>query len=256
MLNICEDLAVLKRNMIDHSIKFKYDNDSICVLSNKNIKAGDLLITESPFFIIDENPRVSPTISEYLYTFDGKSLLDILSNCSLNITDFIFSNDIILGMFYTLSRMKHSCSPNTYAIWNYTTSLMECYALKDINIDEELTVSHVNILMCKSKRHELLNRICTCKRCENNNDELFCELNDKISIYFQQKNYDKMICAGNELLLQDIPNYKKVEISYEMYNCCEDNELKIYYITKCYQLSTIIYGKNHRISQILLTKIR
>ncbi|KAF7289262.1 Aldehyde dehydrogenase [Mycena indigotica] len=70
-----------------------------------------------------------------------------------------------------ISRLNHSCSPNTQPRFDFATFAHQLYAVRDIAEGEELTLQYVDILVNKTERAENLKPyavVCTCTACTEN----------------------------------------------------------------------------------------
>ncbi|KAK0485898.1 hypothetical protein IW261DRAFT_1452639 [Armillaria novae-zelandiae] len=74
------------------------------------------------------------------------------------------------GVFNELSRLNHSCRPNTYRTFDMVSFAMEIRALRDIEEGEELTTSYSDLLVPTATRQEQLEPYgvrCDCESCSN-----------------------------------------------------------------------------------------
>ncbi|KAJ8522246.1 hypothetical protein ONZ45_g1172 [Pleurotus djamor] len=74
------------------------------------------------------------------------------------------------AVFNYLSRINHSCSPNTYSTWHYASLSRQCYAARPIAKGEEITTTYIGMTTPYAERKSLLQgyRItCTCTACTN-----------------------------------------------------------------------------------------
>jgi hypothetical protein len=85
------------------------------------------------------------------------------------------ANAFSKGVFLLGSRMNHSCLPNIIAKYNPDTDKRTFHAIRDIDAQEELTVSYSGGLnsTLKQRKAELQEEygfLCTCPACENSGD--------------------------------------------------------------------------------------
>ncbi|KAJ7243715.1 hypothetical protein C8J57DRAFT_60118 [Mycena rebaudengoi] len=67
-----------------------------------------------------------------------------------------------------ISRMNHSCSPNTVSRWDLLSFSFQLFAVRDIAVNEELTYSYTDVLQPTAERHAGLKSygfVCTCAAC-------------------------------------------------------------------------------------------
>ena len=74
------------------------------------------------------------------------------------------------GTFETLSRVNHSCRPNSERCWDSDRQVGTLYSLRDIQVGEELTVSYIDVAeMTRDERQSDLKRRwrfdCICECC-------------------------------------------------------------------------------------------
>ncbi|KAI7563673.1 hypothetical protein KC317_g7580 [Hortaea werneckii] len=73
------------------------------------------------------------------------------------------------AVYMTYSRLNHSCSPNTYNVYNNFQGLETVHATRDISAGEEITVSYIELLRTRNQRAASLKRwgfTCACKCCK------------------------------------------------------------------------------------------
>jgi hypothetical protein len=81
----------------------------------------------------------------------------------------ITSGGLECGLFTTFCRMNHSCTPNICWVYDEPTDFMEVYAVRDIDKDEEITNSYIEVATSHQVRiRELSNWgfTCRCAACE------------------------------------------------------------------------------------------
>ncbi|KAK7061308.1 ER lumen protein-retaining receptor [Favolaschia claudopus] len=67
-----------------------------------------------------------------------------------------------------ISRLNHSCSPNTYPAFDIPSFSFSLYAVRDIAEGEELTFQYMDVLTSAAERQKSLRRydlVCTCPAC-------------------------------------------------------------------------------------------
>ncbi|KAF5562844.1 SET domain-containing protein [Fusarium napiforme] len=73
------------------------------------------------------------------------------------------------GLFTTFCRMNHSCTPNICWVYDEPTGFMEVYAVRDIDKDEEITNSYIEVAISHEARTKELSNwgfTCRCTACE------------------------------------------------------------------------------------------
>jgi SET domain-containing protein len=78
--------------------------------------------------------------------------------------------DPYYALFKSASFLNHSCKPNAYrSFFREDSSVLFVKAVRDIDLDEEVTVSYVNSLFDFEARQEALRELyqfeCKCERC-------------------------------------------------------------------------------------------
>jgi SET domain-containing protein len=76
------------------------------------------------------------------------------------------------AVFFTISRINHSCIPNATFLWNEKKAKQEIRAVKDITAGEEITISYFNCTFYnKAQREDVLMRQynfrCSCMACKD-----------------------------------------------------------------------------------------
>jgi len=86
------------------------------------------------------------------------------------------------GVFPTISRINHSCRPNCVLSYNISSGECELRPSRDLEKEEEITISYVDPLNSSADRQKLLqakyNFTCQCKVCSLESQELAA--NDKL----------------------------------------------------------------------------
>ncbi|KAF8591720.1 SET domain-containing protein [Ramaria rubella] len=184
------------------------------------IQLGQLIVVERPSTLM---PTVIPMpgnitlegfyrrILDYLTKKDRQIVLS-LANCKgpehPTLAGIIATNGIKIslkggtedyaGLFPTISRVNHSCGPNSAWRFNYNTFTLCLYATRNIPSGTEITAAYLSPGWSGAKRLYELNRrykfTCTCPYCTGpssaNSDLARKELEDW---YLKNYNYDKWI---------------------------------------------------------------
>ncbi|EXA36613.1 hypothetical protein FOQG_11817 [Fusarium oxysporum f. sp. raphani 54005] len=81
----------------------------------------------------------------------------------------ITSGGLECGLFTIFCRMNHSCTPNICWVYDEPTGFMEVYAVRDIDKDEEITNSYIEVAISYQARMKELSNWgfqCQCAACE------------------------------------------------------------------------------------------
>jgi hypothetical protein len=101
----------------------------------------------------------------------GRSVLSIYQTNAMEL--FWGEEKATSGVFDKISRINHSCVPNTFFCWNYTlgkSGMGTVYAIKEIAEGEELLTAYCEPFISSSERAKLLRPWgfnCTCPACED-----------------------------------------------------------------------------------------
>jgi hypothetical protein len=116
------------------------------------------------------------------------------------------------GVFLELSRVNHSCCPNSYDSWNANTEKRTLHAIRDINEGEEITIRYKDGTF-KSRQRELKRAFgfnCDCNTCslpdaeqkiKDTRLEEMDRLFDSISDPFRRVNYPEKVVSNLHALL-------------------------------------------------------
>lgn len=79
------------------------------------------------------------------------------------------------GIFPTISRINHSCCPNVYHSWDDNKKQETIYALKDIEPNEEMFTSYIDLYADRATRQKQLKKLfrfnCACELCAKSVNE-------------------------------------------------------------------------------------
>ncbi|KAG5754006.1 hypothetical protein H9Q70_003343 [Fusarium xylarioides] len=81
----------------------------------------------------------------------------------------ITSGGLECGLFTIFCRMNHSCTPNICWVYDEPTGFIEVYAVRDIDKDEEITNSYIEVAISYQARMKELSNwgfTCQCAACE------------------------------------------------------------------------------------------
>ncbi|CAF0710285.1 unnamed protein product [Brachionus calyciflorus] len=151
--------------------------------ANRKIIRGQLIINEQPLIVYDRNKsNLTKQITDKVnkLSIEDKKLFYSLYDCylpnsptALGIGETnclpLGQGSNFFGIFPTISRINHSCCPNVYHCWNNTKKVETIYALKDIEKDEEILTSYIDLYADKATRQKQLKQSfrfdCSCQLC-------------------------------------------------------------------------------------------
>ncbi|WVQ96198.1 hypothetical protein IAU59_003301 [Kwoniella sp. CBS 9459] len=175
------------------------------LVATRYIKRGELILRESPFVLVPlehEDQEISSdsvrgiferlTVEERanfesLYGREDKQaendpLVNIVVTNSIPLYREAESEDghpkdfMGLGLFYMISRINHSCTPNAGWIWYGDEGSMHLYAYTDVSVDTELCASYLDagiLYTQKTRRHKLRQDYgfdCFCTACNRSSE--------------------------------------------------------------------------------------
>lgn len=86
------------------------------------------------------------------------------------------SDSKLYGLFPIIARINHSCVPNVYHSWNSSKKAETIYALKDIEKDEEILTTYIDLFADRVSRQKQLKQSfrfdCSCILCMKNNTDI------------------------------------------------------------------------------------
>ncbi|TVY29671.1 SET domain-containing protein [Lachnellula hyalina] len=132
-------------------------------------------------------------------------------------------DDEHVGIFPKIARINHSCKPNTLNWWSVKTRRRIMYTSRDIEKDEEITVSYIPLLKTTMARQHRLKQYgftCDCSACKSTEgDKRRVRMSDALD-YLEQKQFSptkklsikekrisKSINLVNMLLAEGLPDY-------------------------------------------------
>jgi hypothetical protein len=152
------------------------------MFANRNISRGELIIAEKPLIVLNGQRHYTD------YSTQLNKKLKKLSNSNRDIyfalrnekpllnramgiyaTNSLPMEDPVSGVFPFISRINHSCLRNVHHHWNETKGLETVYALKDIEINQEILTCYTEARCDKESRKrkliESFNFECKCELC-------------------------------------------------------------------------------------------
>jgi hypothetical protein len=180
-------------------------NKGLGVFANEHIPRGSRIVCETPIFTAPSEPGLLD-VNDVYYRFsflqgeDREKYLQL--HAAQVMTDFIMSDvatnfpqilrehiakvvsifetnafkmestrgEGTSGIFAIASRINHSCSPNANQTWNSRIGCLTVHAIKDIPINEEITIPYVFPTLDRSQRLSGLKGygfVCTCPICDD-----------------------------------------------------------------------------------------
>jgi len=173
-------------------------NNEKGLFATKEYLVGDVIIQEKPLFIVGE--LISNDILSELF--------ELKNSINDEISGYIKTNAIPMtseksGVFKVLSRCNHCCIPNARYFWNTIENQMYLIALKEINPNDEITISYGNTYFIpKILRQNHLrnwNFNCGCSDCKNNLTEEI-----RLKLYYLNNNFERN--CSNEYFKEALGN--------------------------------------------------
>ena len=192
------------------------------MFSTRKIKKGERIICEKPVLLFvrtEDQAALSPedraklpiTLRnryDVLPTTVRSSIDSLYSHEENNLREKVELNMIplgpeskICGVFRTIARSNHCCTPNANYAWNSNKGFEEVIALRDIEPDEEIFVYYFNILVAYDVRKSSMktwSSRCFCQTCQNPDP-----INEAIRIKCKKLNEDIYEA------IEDLQDYKK-----------------------------------------------
>ncbi|WWD20098.1 hypothetical protein CI109_104572 [Kwoniella shandongensis] len=168
-----------------------YTGKHLGLRANRDIKRGELIIKEEPFFTlpigdIDEDITsdhilpllpLSQDCQGLFHSFTGRTDRHADNDHYVNIIEtnsipLISKDSQALGLFRHICRVNHSCTPNSGWSWVEDEGNLHLYAYTNIDCGEEITASYlpqkgITLSYAQRQRH-LLNGhgfVCLCDAC-------------------------------------------------------------------------------------------
>ena len=143
-----------------------------------DILKGTRILSERPMFLMWPAPldKIEGEIAKKLKTLpmaDQKRFLSLHNNYpggKMPLFGIMKTNSAGMGAIYpTISRINHSCRPNSHNGWNTDTGYRTIPAIRDIKADEEITYAYDSAGRSTLRRQRLQDTFdinCTCERCQ------------------------------------------------------------------------------------------
>ncbi|KFY82379.1 hypothetical protein V498_08613, partial [Pseudogymnoascus sp. VKM F-4517 (FW-2822)] len=154
--------------------------------ATRPIPTGTLILQEAPLFIIskphteiietDISNAVKQLALHEIEQFDrlryngGQRFTHLTHACAENSFSLPKPSGVQHhGFFVLLSRLNHSCMPNSnIPDTNIEGDVIACFATRDIAVGEEITFCYNEDFACRTRqeRHRALRFMCACSACE------------------------------------------------------------------------------------------
>lgn len=107
-----------------------------------------------------------------------------------------------VGMFPKIARINHSCRPNSGNWWSEKSGRRVIYASRDIEKDEEITVSYIPLLKTTKDRQARLQQygfVCDCTACQSaESDKRRVRISDSLDDLEQKRHSPSKKAAINK----------------------------------------------------------
>lgn len=170
------------------------EGKGIEMVAARDLKAGDLVLKESPLFVIEASENPLATLAAIELAYGALSETDCQRFDSLRVATpkkildrklAIFESNAFPtdskpdkeGLFVDGSRFRHSCRPNCSNVWDGEEGAAWMnIAMEDISAGAQLTIGHSTLLAPKARRQatsqEALGFACTCEACALSPEEV------------------------------------------------------------------------------------
>ena len=157
----------------------------------RKLKQGELIMSESPSLVfksddydkLDKQQFERHIVDNYLLYMPEDELAEFLTLADAwspespriyhIITSNMFNLNDHMAVFLKISRINHSCKPNSY--YNFYDGTMNVFAARDIEPNEELTITYLDDFQTKEERQKHLKENygfeCHCELCARNTSD-------------------------------------------------------------------------------------
>jgi len=223
------------------------EGKGIGVIALRNIKQGELIISEEPLLIIPWWVRHSiypgkdleDTLSKFLEDLpeDKYQLFMSLSDCKSEEKSEIGiwrTNNFALGptspkssngIFPTIARFNHSCYPSAEFVWNEKKGQQDIRAIRDIQASEEITLCYFTsknqLEKVEQRKQYLLDYYgfeCCCHVCSLKGEALVQDESLRSQIQKWKDEFDDLVYEYSDI--EDDDNELKNEVTEE--DVCTD----------------------------------
>jgi len=239
------------------------------LVATRKLLPGSIIVTEKPLIAVDTEGAFKNVFSVYqslpedkkkvvMSLFDPgeelnfkpslftenkeeRKVLRIFEANSIDLCSHQEMNINKSGLYQTISKINHSCSPNVVWTWlkedktKYSKQVRVC---REIKLGEEIVASYCasnDIFPTRQKRRELLNKwffTCRCQVCELSGEDLkrnedsrkeIQNLHDLIPVQSSTGNVAQALESANKKLkvLKSIRKEMLIEIPSALMECCE-----------------------------------
>jgi hypothetical protein len=263
------------------------------MFARRNISAGECIIAEKPFFLLNGKITYSKEAEqdakekyEKLNDYQKAKFMalsdrnEVKNGGTKTILGILTTNSILAGdcasICLNITRINHSCEPNSNNTWNSSLNLMTVFAEKDITQNEEIVISYIARDKVRNERQALLKDnfgfVCRCTWCGledhliDKSDKRRKEiqvLDEKINHAISQKNFkisirlaEKRIKCLQEEHMNVKGNAQITITSHDAYQAAKflnDSKAMKYWLNKAYTSSVISRGEDYYESQTFKT---
>ncbi len=174
-------------------IKNTPDGKGAGMFAKEEIKRGDLILSEEPFLKIKSrepieiikiikqslNPEQKTKLGSLCSSRDTSGMIPEDRFFCIITTNFVSLKDDRVyesGVFEDFSRVNHSCRPNSNHFWNTYLNQEQLWCQKDIQKDEEIEISYMELYADRKSRQTHLKMVynfdCRCIACSLTGIEL------------------------------------------------------------------------------------
>lgn len=157
----------------DFEVRDTEDGRGYGVFSKKQIKQGKILFVEKPVTVVNQDIKSNYIKQQVMLTLHPRPAREH------TLTEKIHYNTIDGQLYLNASFINHECMPNTQYYYMEQFKLLVVIAMRDIDIDQEITISYLDRPYIDRKQL-LFKRYdfeCRCKTCANKkHSELFTKL--------------------------------------------------------------------------------
>ena len=159
----------------------KTRHNGIGIFAKRRIRRGELILVEAPLLTISNDDKSKPEFPEkYIDKLDEneKEVFYSLHTVGVKQSNIFEVNEFDLrklgtGLFMKMSRINHSCRPNSHYAWDPHRRLLTLYAQEDVEQDQEITVTYMDLRADWQARQAHLKNYflfeCKCELCVKKN---------------------------------------------------------------------------------------
>ncbi|CAF1088325.1 unnamed protein product [Brachionus calyciflorus] len=237
--------------------EIKENENGMGLYALKRIQRGELILAEKPILKLRQNvPQhqlkiyVEDEVSK-LSDEEKSKIFELFDYNSPKTAIGIFStNGYMLGkksdycgLFYLISRINHSCRPNVCHHWCENEGVQKIFALREIEIGQEILTSYIDLYQDTESRKrqlkKLFNFTCNCELCSIEDEDLIEKSDERRRLLNELESFrPKMGLRSPELFLskkkQLLKFLKEEGIDYDAF-----------YVNKCaYDVFAFLFKTN------------